>query len=477
MLVGLATFEYLPVRVGGLAEAVTALGEALSKEDEVYVFMPSHGLTKTVPPELDLKKYADFRITVGDRIYPISVFQAWRHGVRIFLFSNEVMDHPEVYHPRKIFIQKLVHFTKALPGLINLLLKKEERKPGVMHINDWHCVFAGALVKKYFRIPFIYTIHRICRERMSVQELNEVNLGELVDNRYLEGEMFNIEVFGAHQCDYLTTVSHSYLDEEWPSFFSSFQGKVTYVWNGTDARFWDPALLKSAALPREERRKKALADNGLADGYFFFNVGRLDAAQKGIDVLLDAFDQVMRGYAEGAEKVRDKMRLVLLGSGDPLLEAEARDLEKRYPENVKAILKYLGREATREFYGAADFCLIPSNFEPFGLVQLEAMCMGCIPIGTRVGGINDTVHSVDDHPEKATGLLVPRRDAAALARAMVKMALMLHQEPQRIDLMRRNGRIHVIENFNWDRAAARYRMVYQNMGTLKLPFVSYAEPY
>lgn len=476
MLVGMATFEHLPIRVGGLAEAVTSLAEALSKQDEVYIFMPSHGLIKQTP-ELGFKKYGDFRITVGDHIYPLTIYEFWRGKVRIFLFSNEVMDHPEVYHPREIFIQKLVHFTKGLPGLINLLLKKEGRKPQVLHINDWHCVFSGALVKKYFRIPFVYTIHRICRERMSVKELNEVNLGEMVDNRYLEGEMFNIEVFGAHQCDYLTTVSYSYLDEEWPTFFGSFQGKTTYVWNGTDATFWDPDLLQLRTLTRRERRKKILDEHGLEDGYFFFNVGRLDVEQKGIDILLQAFIKIMQVEVAGAERVRDKLRLVLLGSGDPHLESEARRLESRYPEHMKAILQYLGRETTRENYGAADFCIIPSNFEPFGLVQLEAMCMGCIPIGTRVGGINDTVVSVEDDPDQSTGMLVARRDPVALAHGMVNMALLMEENPAQIERMRRYGRAHVINNFNWDKAAERYRDVYRGMATLKLPFVSYVEPY
>ncbi|MEW5785258.1 MAG: glycogen/starch synthase [Bacillota bacterium] len=476
MLIGMATFEHLPIRVGGLAEAVTSLAEALSGEDEVFVFMPSHGLISR-PGELKLEKYADFRITVGDRIYPISVYQAWRKGVRLFLLSNEILDDPNVYHPRDRFMKKMVHFTKGLPGLVNLILKKEERKPDLLHINDWHCVFAGSLVKKYFNIPFIYTIHRICRERISVQELNEVNLGELVDNRYLEGDMFNIEVFGAHQCHYLTTVSYSYLDEEWANFFSSFQGKVTYVWNGIDASFWDSAALEQAGRPRAERRKALLSQNGLADGPFFFNVGRLDAAQKGIDVLLQALEAIMRGETPGAERIKDRMRLVLLGSGDPLIESEARRLAERYPENMKAIIEYLGRETTREFYGAADFCVIPSNFEPFGLVQMEAMCMGCVPIGSRVGGINDTVIDLAAEPRRATGLLVPRRNPAALAEAMVQAALLLEDQPDRVEEMRKNGRTHVIENFSWQRAAQRYRAVYRNKATLKLPFVSYAEPY
>ena len=73
-----------------------------------------------------------------------------------------------------------------------------------------------------------------------------------------------------------------------------------------------------------------------------------------------------------------------------------------------------GKRDYQEYYGAADFCIIPSNFEPFGLVQLEAMCMGCILIGSRVGGINDTVLDIHDYPEESTGRLVPPRNSTAL---------------------------------------------------------------
>jgi starch synthase len=145
---------------------------------------------------------------------------------------------------------------------------------------------------------------------------------------------------------------------------------------------------------------------------------------------------------------------------------------------MKSIIAYLGRETTREYYGAADFCLIPSNFEPFGLVQLEAMCMGCIPVGSRVGGINDTILDLHDFPEESTGRLVPPRNPASLARAMVEMAqISLDDQEGQLDRMRWRGREHVIKNFNWNKAAERYIRVYKNMATIKLPFVSYAEPY
>lgn len=475
MHIGMAAFEYLPVRIGGLAEAVTSLAEALSKDDDVDLFMPSHGLAGKAAAggAADLQRYADFRIIIGGRFHPVSVYQTRRRGVRIFLLSNEILDKTTVYHPRSLFMLKMIHFTKALPGLINLMIKHEGRKPDVIHVHDWHCVLAGALLKKYFRIPFIYTIHRLCRERISAQELGEVNLGELIEPRYLEGEMLDIEVFGAHQCDYLTTVSRSYLDEEWSSFFSSYQGKVTYVWNGADASFWDPQKLTNAALPRPERRRRLLEEEGFADGPFFFYVGRLDAAQKGIDTLLQAFEQLM-GDEDGPA---DQLRLLLLGTGDPHLESEGQRFAARYPCRMKAVGRQLPREAVRELYGAADFCLIPSNFEPFGLVQLEAMCLGCIPIGSRVGGINDALIDLEENSSGATGLLVPKRNPGALAAAMRKAADMLESEPAAVRRIRRNGRRHVLENFTWERSAGRYRLLYRGMAPLKLPFVSYAEPY
>ena len=83
-------------------------------------------------------------------------------------------------------------------------------------------------------------------------------------------------------------------------------------------------------------------------------------AQKGIDILLEAFEMIMRGEVSGSGKVKDKIRLILVGSGDRHQENEARRLESLFPENMKAIIAYLGREATREYYGAR-FCPFVQN--------------------------------------------------------------------------------------------------------------------
>ncbi|MEA4882793.1 MAG: glycogen/starch synthase [Clostridia bacterium] len=481
MIISLATFEHLPKRVGGLAEAATSIGESLARDNEVMVFMPSHGIHKT-EKELKVKKYGKFAITSNAGSCDVTVYEMDRNGVRMFLLSDEVMDHPDVYMPRETLTGKIVHFARAFPAAINLILAKEGKKPDVAHINDWHCVLGGAAARKYFGIPMVYTIHRICKEKIGVRDMIDAGLREFVDVDCVEempngADLFNLETYGCKICDYLTTVSYTYLNEEWDTLFGRYAGKVTYVWNGMDSTFWNPSRLNDADKPRSERRASLLRENGLEDGPFFFYVGRFDMEQKGVDHMFAATDLILQGKVPDADRVKQDMRLVVLGSGDPVLEQMARDMEKRYPRNVKVIVGYLSREVTREYYGAADFAMVPSNFEPFGLVQLEAMCMGAIPVGTAVGGINDTVIDIDRSKEKATGKLVRPRDPMALAGAMVKMSALAIEDKPRIERVRANGRPHVMTEFTWEKAAQRYLAVYQRKATMKLPFADFGGPF
>ena len=480
MIISLATFEHLPKRVGGLAEAATSIGESLARDNEVMVFMPSHGIHKT-ERDFKVKKYGKFKITAGPSPFEVTVYEMDRNGVRVFLLSDDVLDHPDVYFPRETLTAKLVHFAHAFPAAINLIMGREGKRPDVAHINDWHCVLGGAVAKKYLRIPMVYTIHRICREKIAVDEMERAGLREFIDPECIEvskeGIMFNLETFGCRVCDYLTTVSYTYLNEEWKTLFGEYAGKATYVWNGMDFSFWDPARLEDAGKPRDERRAAILREHGLDDGILYFYVGRFDMEQKGVDHMFAAAQMLLDGKLPGADRVAPLLRMVVLGSGDPALEEMARDMERKYPRNVKAIIGYLGREATRAWYGASDFCLIPSNFEPFGLVQLEAMCMGSIPIGTKVGGINDTVLDIDKDKEGATGRLVPPRNPRELAAAMIKMGLLYMDDRARLEQVRSNGRPHVMTNFTWDRAARRYLSVYEGTASVKLPFADYGGPF
>lgn len=473
MLVSFATFEHLPIRVGGLGEAATSLAEALVRERaQVMVLMPSHGLHMR-SSDVEWSRYGTFKIHACGEWHETTVYEGLRNAVRIFLFSNHVLDHREVYGGWENLMGKVLHFSKGVPAFFNLFLKREDWKPDVFHCNDWHAVLAGYLGKRFFKIPMVYTVHRLCRPAIPVEMLERDGYGEALEERYIHDGQFYLEPFGADLCDALNTVSYTYLNEEWKTFFKHLAGKATYVWNGIDYAFWNPEKIKHPALSRAERRKILLKENSLEEGILFFYVGRLDREQKGVDHFLNAIDLVMESGGEAPER----FRFILLGAGDPELEERIRQMERQYPRHVRGIIGYLERPATREYYAGADFCVIPSNFEPFGLVQLEAMCLGCIPLGTRVGGINDTVIDVDSRPYEATGKLVAPRDPGSLAQAIEEMGRWALERPDLVEAIRRNGRPHVMRKFSWDQAAKRYLKLYEGRATVKVPFAQYPEPY
>ncbi|MBI2265096.1 MAG: glycosyltransferase [Armatimonadetes bacterium] len=420
--------------------------------------------------------YCDFQIFFRGEWRDIHVYEARRpSGVRLFLFSGDFLDAETVYGPWDQLFSKVFTYSLAVPPFFNALLEKEGKKPEVFHCNDWHSVLCGNLVKRYFRIPVVYTIHRICRQKIEVDALSREGFSDILDNKYIKNDLFDLELFGADYCDALNTVSFSYLNEEWDSFFGNFAGKVTHIWNGIDDSFWNPDFLENPGLPREERRKRLLAQIGMEDGWLNFYVGRLDAEQKGVDHLLEAVGLILGGCEENAGWSGGDLRFVILGSGDPKLAERIAELERQFPSNIKGIIGYVKREVTREYYASADICVIPSNFEPFGLVQLEAMCLGSIPLGTRVGGIKDTVLDLREWGQQGTGYLVPPRNGPALAEGMADLARLLRKNPEFVDKIRRNGRPHVMTNFSWKKTGQRYLALYQDRAPMRIPFTRLRE--
>ncbi|ASI99533.1 glycogen synthase [Thermococcus celer] len=449
MKVLIVGFEYLPVKVGGLAEAITSIAEGLKKlGNDVVVFTPDHGR--------ELGEVVDsFRVSAFGESVPVTVRKREENGVTVYSLGGGLLSEPDVYGPGwDGLLRKTVLFGKASVGLMNGLIG--EFKPDVVHAHDWHTVFALGLLKKYFGMRSVFTVHRLNKARIPAGYFQEANLGELAPYPEIDPEHT-----AGYVADAVTTVSRSYLWEEW-DFFGNFDGKVTHVFNGIDCSFWNEELMETKDLPREERRRLVLKRFGLSDGKAFMFIGRFDRAQKGVDTLLRAIEIL------SSDPAFKGMRFIVIGKGDPELERWARAVENRFPENVRVITELLSRETVRELYGSVDFVVIPSYFEPFGLVQLEAMCLGAVPIGSSVGGIKDTIVDLNSNPEGATGLLVPPRDAFALAEAMIRA---MELDDGTLERLRRNGKKRGREDFTWENACRRYVRVYEGTVDKAVPFL------
>jgi glycogen(starch) synthase len=174
---------------------------------------------------------------------------------------------------------------------------------------------------------------------------------------------------------------------------------------------------------------------------YVLGIGR-HVPQKGFDVLIRAFAQVVAGGEQGHD-------LLLAGDG-----VERPALEKLSAElGLGGRVHFLGKvdrpRATSLFRGCALFVL-SSRHEPMGIVNLEAMAAGKPVIASRTGGVPEIV------ADGRTGVLVPPEDVAALSAATSALL----RDPRRRDALGTTGRESVAAAFDWSAIAREYAEVY-----------------
>jgi len=408
------TMEYDMIKVGGLSAALTSIAKGMKKYANPKIIAPKSGF------EVPWKK-------VDEIEYRNVTMEIYEHmGVNVSLLSNEVLNCPEIY-PEPMDIktpEKIDEFGKAITEVI------DDIDFDLVHMHD---LFGYKAMPKFKEMnkPILLTIHRLHREFPN---------------------WFKRELFAIDNADFITVVGKSYYKEDEGELFSRYAGKVTHVYNGIDTEFWSEKNCRYSNLSRAERRKRILEENGLEDGVFFLYVGRFDPAQKGVDIMLSA----------GQEFLKEKdARMIIVGFGDKKLEKLSKKFEAKYPSKVKVINSLLPEAEARELYCAADFAVVPSLFEPFGLVQLEAMACGCVPIGSKTGGIKDTV--VPYPRDGATGFLFEKGKVEALNETMKKAFEIYCKNINLIEQMRRNGRKRCEGVFQWDSSCKKYFKIYTKL--------------
>ena len=131
-------------------------------------------------------------------------------------------------------------------------------------------------------------------------------------------------------------------------------------------------------------------------------IGRLDP-QKGFDLVAEAAPRLL---AAGA-------RLVVQGSGDPVLAEPFRALARRRPDRV-FLNERFDRAMARRIYAGCDLFLMPSRFEPCGQGQMIALRYGTPPVVHSTGGLADTVVDEHNQPGRGTGFVFEHPSADGL---------------------------------------------------------------
>lgn len=305
------------------------------------------------------------------------------------------------------------------PLSVDLAMVKQPISSDVIHCHTWYTFFAGYLGKMLYGTKLVTTIHSM--EPLRPWKAEQLGRGYQVSSW--------MERVGIENSDQIIAVSQG-MREDVIEHFNVDPRRVAVIHNGIDLagyrRVDDSAVLDMYNIRRP---------------YVLF-VGRV-SRQKGILNLLDAVGSLNPGVT------------IVMCAGSPDTPEVEQEVASRVSQmdNVVWINKMLPKEQVISLYSNAAVFACPSVYEPFGIINLEAMACETPVVASKVGGIPEVV--VHEH----TGLLVEPGDPQALAEAINTIL----DAPEMARRMGRAGRTRVEQHFSWDAIARQTKQLYESV--------------
>jgi glycogen(starch) synthase len=349
MRVLMLSWEYPPLVVGGLGRHVEALARELTA--------------------------AGHDVRVVTRGEAESIVDEVRDGVRI---RRSALDPIAI----DFTTETLLAWAQAAEhALLRAALPLVRRwRPDVVHAHDWLVAQSGVTLAQVTGAPLVATIHATESGR---------NQGWL--SKPLNVAIHSVERWLAHQAAAVITCS-SAMHDEVTKLFELPDDHVTVVPNGIDPVRW-------RVTPRA--RQAARARLG-PDGPFVVFAGRL-VHEKGLQTLLDCLPSLRRAHPG--------LRLVVAGTGGHLTELQSQARRLRVARAVEW-LGFVPESELAPLLAAADVAVVPSLYEPFGIVALEVAAARTPLVVAETGGLVDLVSS------GVAAASFPARDVGALLAAV-----------------------------------------------------------
>ncbi len=366
--------------------------------------------------------------------------------------------------------QRFARFSGAAVELVKDRARAGQ-PPAIVHAHDWPTALVPYFSSKLDGAPpTVLTLHNLAHQGVVPRELAPA-LGLSPDDFHMGGYEFygqaNLLKAGIVTADAVTTVSETYardiLTPEGGMRLDGVlrarkEGSVVGIVNGVDSSVWNPATDTALAsrydvedITNKARCKGALlGELGLdvKDGRpLAVFVGRL-VEQKGADLLLAALPKLLAS----------DVAVAIAGGGDPATMSELSRVAEVERGRV-AFAPKASEALVHRLFAGADMALVPSRFEPCGLVQLYAQRYGALPIARATGGLRDTIVDCDAALETGTGFLFDDATPEALLGA-VQRARTAYASPRWRALVRRVMRL----DRGWERPARRYDQVYRALG-------------
>jgi glycogen synthase len=391
MRVLLFSWEYPPVIEGGLGRHVRKLSEGLVADGvEVHV------------------------LTRGGGQLPAD---ETRRGVHVHRVAE-----PPFPRDVKAFVRWVDAMNRDMAALATELAERFEFD--LVHSHDWLVAEAAEHVARSERLPWLVTVHA-----------TEYGRHQGWVEKHPQSHIHAVERGMSVRADHVITCS-DYMAGHVERIFEVPAARITAIPNGID-----PADLNAAADSELAalRLRYAAPDEKLV-----LMVGRL-VFEKGFHLALDALAPIAR-------RSGGKVRFVIAGTGHA--ESELKEqAEELGLTAYGAFIGWTGDDLLHSLYRVADLCIVPSIYEPFGLVALEAMASGCLCVVADTGGLREVV------PAGGTvGLRFPSSDSDAL-REILEQVLTEDSTRERLVAAARE---HVL-TFDWAEVSRRTHRLYEHL--------------
>ncbi len=400
-------WEYPPVLVGGLgtyADNMTRKFVELGHDVTAFSMNTGDLPTREIIKGVEVHRP---KITNASRVLPLLSKDIGGWGTEVKYFSD-------------LFMYNVLSASK----LANSLVRKEECEFDLVCYHDWLNSIAGMMVKDELAIPCVFHVH-------------STEWGRSADGSSM---ISALEKESARSSDGIITVSYAMKKDlsqhGWP------EEKIHVIWNGIDPVRYDPKKVKRTSVV-------GLRDNyGLKeDERMILFVGRLTWV-KGMRNLIQAMAHVLSEYPD--------TKLVILGRGEE--QGDIMELAKRLniADRIFYRFEFVPEDERILHYAAADLCVFPSIYEPFGIVSLEAMSMEK-PLVVGASGVVGFKEQVVPSGSDQNGVHVDGHSATDIAWG-IKAVL---SDGRRAAEWGKNGRKRVLQYFTWQQAAEHTLRTYE----------------
>ena len=404
------SWEYPPVIYGGLGTFATEITQKqFSFGNEVSVFsLNENNAHKTYEKwnGIDVYRPKTLDLTSTFQLFASHELRSWGPNF-------------------KFFADVISYNTMSATQLVNLLVRKENKSFDIIDAHDWLGIIGGMIVKRELGTPLMFHVH-------STEVGRSVGRGSHA--------IKDIEFEGGQEADCVITVSNAMKDELEKLGFPT--NKIRVCWNGVDPNKYDPGRISDNEISNLRNRYGINNDENM-----LFFVGRL-VTVKGIDNLIKAMPNVIDEFPN--------TKLVVLGIGD--MEWDLKKQSENYGIKDKVVFRteFISEEERILHYAAADSVVLPSIYEPFGIVCTESMSMAK-PTIVGATGTNGFREQIIPDGNKKCGVHVNPHDPNDIAWG-IKQVLKLEDKGLK---MGKKARKRVIDNFSWEIVTKKLLDIYK----------------